>query len=109
MDKPDLNGREEILKIHAKGKPLADDIDFKIVARRTPGFTGADLENVFNEAAILAARRDKKKVTMEEVEEAIDLWLRLANEYPSSNLAPEALFLAGIASYRLGKSDQTQH
>ncbi|MEE8638446.1 MAG: ATP-dependent zinc metalloprotease FtsH [Candidatus Margulisiibacteriota bacterium] len=72
LDKPDLKGREAILKIHAKGKPLAEDVDFNVVARRTPGFTGADLENVFNEAAILAARADKKEVTMEEVEEAID-------------------------------------
>jgi cell division protease FtsH len=72
LDKPDLKGREEILMIHAKGKPLAKDVDFNVVARRTPGFTGADLENVLNEAAILAARADKKKVSMEEVEEAID-------------------------------------
>lgn len=72
LDKPDLNGREDILKIHAKGKPLAPDVDLKIVARRTPGFTGADLENVLNEAAILAARADKKEVAMEEVEEAVD-------------------------------------
>jgi cell division protease FtsH len=72
LDKPDLKGREAILKIHAKGKPLAGDIDFNVVARRTPGFTGADLENVLNEGAILAARADKKQVTMEEVEEAID-------------------------------------
>ncbi len=72
LDKPDLKGREEILKIHAKGKPLAKDVNLNVVARRTPGFTGADLENVLNEGAILAARADKKKVTMEEVEEAID-------------------------------------
>jgi len=72
LDKPDLRGREEILKIHAKGKPLAADVDLNIVARRSPGFTGADLENVLNEGAILAARADKKEVTMEEVEEAID-------------------------------------
>jgi len=72
LDKPDLKGREEILKIHGKNKPLAQDVDLKIVARRTPGFTGADLENVLNEAAILAARSDKKEVFMEEVEEAVD-------------------------------------
>ncbi|MDD4178891.1 MAG: ATP-dependent zinc metalloprotease FtsH [Candidatus Margulisbacteria bacterium] len=72
LDKPDLKGREDILKIHAKGKPLASDVDLTVVARRTPGFTGADLENVLNEAAILAARVDKKEVTMEEVEEAVD-------------------------------------
>ncbi|MBU1027392.1 MAG: AAA family ATPase, partial [Candidatus Margulisbacteria bacterium] len=72
LDKPDLKGREEILKIHGKDKPLASDVNYNIVARRTPGFTGADLENVLNEAAILAARADKKEINMEEVEEAID-------------------------------------
>jgi cell division protease FtsH len=72
LDKPDLNGRRDILKIHAKGKPLAKDIDLDIIARRTPGFTGADLENVLNEAAILAARADKKEVTMNEASQAID-------------------------------------
>ncbi|MFA5113481.1 MAG: ATP-dependent zinc metalloprotease FtsH [Candidatus Margulisiibacteriota bacterium] len=72
LDKPDLKGREDILKIHAKGKPFAADVDLNVVARRTPGFTGADLENVLNEAAILAARVDKKEVGMEEVEEAAD-------------------------------------
>jgi cell division protease FtsH len=72
LDKPDLKGREEILKIHARGKPLANDVDLKVVARRTPGFTGADLENVLNEAAILAARLNKKEVSMDEVEEAVD-------------------------------------
>jgi len=72
LDKPDLKGREAILKIHARGKPLAKDVDLNVVARRTPGFTGADLENVLNEAAILAARVNKSEVTMEEVEEAVD-------------------------------------
>jgi cell division protease FtsH len=72
LDKPDLKGREEILKIHAKNKPLAADVDLKVVARRTPGFTGADLENVLNEAAILAARADKKEINRVEVEEAAD-------------------------------------
>jgi len=72
LDKPDLKGREDILKIHAKGKPLANDADLRIVARRTPGFTGADLENLLNEAAILAARANKTEVTKEEVEEAAD-------------------------------------
>ncbi len=72
LDKPDLNGREEILKIHIRGKPLAKDIDLKILARSTPGFTGADLENMVNEAAILAARANKKEITMEEMEGARD-------------------------------------
>jgi cell division protease FtsH len=72
LDKPDLNGRREILKIHAKGKPFAKDVDLDIVARRTPGFTGADLENVLNEAAILAARTNRKDISMEEASKAID-------------------------------------
>jgi cell division protease FtsH len=72
LDKPDLKGREAILNIHARGKPLAKDADLRVVAQRTPGFTGADLENVLNEAAILAARVEKKEVTMEELEEAVD-------------------------------------
>jgi cell division protease FtsH len=72
LDKPDLNGRRGILKIHAKGKPFAKDMDLDIIARRTPGFTGADLESVLNEAAILAARANKKEVSMEEASKAID-------------------------------------
>ncbi|MBN2058241.1 MAG: ATP-dependent zinc metalloprotease FtsH [Candidatus Saganbacteria bacterium] len=72
LDKPDLKGREEILKIHGKNKPLAPGVDYTVMARRTPGFTGADLENVLNEAAILAARADKKEISMDEIEEAID-------------------------------------
>jgi cell division protease FtsH len=72
LDKPDINGRLGILKIHAKGKPLAKDADLSIVARRTPGFTGADLENLLNEAAILAARANRKDITMKEVGEATD-------------------------------------
>lgn len=68
---PDIKGREEILKVHARGKPLAEDVDLKVLAKRTPGFTGADLENVLNEAAILAARAKKQKITMIEIEEAI--------------------------------------
>ncbi len=72
LDKPDLKGRKDIIKIHMKGKPLAKNIDVDVLARRTPGFTGADIENMLNEAAILAARADKKEITMEELEEAID-------------------------------------
>ena len=68
---PDVKGREEILKVHAKGKPLAEDVSLAVLAKRTSGFTGADLENVLNEAAILAARYKKKKITMLELEEAI--------------------------------------
>jgi cell division protease FtsH len=68
---PDVKGREEILKVHAKGKPLGDDVNLKVIAKRTPGFIGADLENVLNEAAILTARFKKTKIGMVEIEEAI--------------------------------------
>jgi cell division protease FtsH len=68
---PDVKGREEILKVHSKGKPLSPEVDLKVLAKRTPGFTGADLENVMNEAAILAARKGIKQIGMEELEEAI--------------------------------------
>ena len=67
---PDIKGREDILKIHVKNKPLAEDVDLKTVAKGTPGFTGADLENLANEAALLAARRNEKFVTMEDFSEA---------------------------------------
>lgn len=70
VGQPDIKGREEILKVHAKNKPLAPDVELKVIAQQTAGFTGADLENILNEAALLAARKDKKAITMEEVEEA---------------------------------------
>ncbi len=70
VGRPDIKGREEILKVHAKGKPLAPDVNLKTIAKSTAGFTGADLENLLNEAALLAARRDLKAITMTEVEEA---------------------------------------
>lgn len=72
LDIPDIKGREDILKVHAKGKPLAPEVDLKVLARQTPMFTGADLANVLNEAALLAARRSKKKIYMDECEEAIE-------------------------------------
>ena len=72
VPKPDLKGRYEILKVHAKNKKLAPDVDLWVVAKTTPGFTGADLENLLNEAALLAARKNKEFITMEEIEEAID-------------------------------------
>ncbi len=72
VDKPDLKGRKDILTIHSKNKKIEDGIDLDILARRTPGFTGADLANLVNEAALLAARRDKKKVGMSELEESIE-------------------------------------
>jgi cell division protease FtsH len=69
---PDLIGREQILKVHAKGKPIADDVDLSVIARRTPGFTGADLANVLNEAALLTARQNEKQITAATLDEAID-------------------------------------
>jgi cell division protease FtsH len=72
VDRPDLEGRKAILRVHAKGKPWDDAVDLDVIARRTPGFTGADLANVINEAALLAARWSKKTIGMKELEEAID-------------------------------------
>ncbi|MBO8153066.1 ATP-dependent zinc metalloprotease FtsH [Thermovirga sp.] len=72
VDRPDLNGREAILKVHVKKVKLGDDVDLAVIARRTPGFVGADLANLVNEAALLAARKGKDKIGMEEFEEAID-------------------------------------
>jgi cell division protease FtsH len=70
VNAPDLQGREDILKVHAKGKPLAPDVDLSVIAKSTAGFTGADLENLLNEAALLAARRKLHAITMAEIEEA---------------------------------------
>ena len=70
VDRPDLRGRVAILNVHAKGKPLSKNVDLKTIAKKTPGFTGADLSNLLNEAALLAARADKKIITMAELEEA---------------------------------------
>lgn len=72
LDRPDVRGREEILKVHVRGKPLDKDVDLSVLARATPGFVGADIENLVNEAAILAARRDKKLIGEKEFEEAIE-------------------------------------
>jgi len=72
VDRPDLKGREEILKVHAKTKPLSDEVELLTYARRTPGFTGADLANVLNEAALLAAREGKKVISNLQIDEAID-------------------------------------
>jgi cell division protease FtsH len=72
LDLPDMVGRHDILKIHAKGKPLAEEVNLEVIAKQTPGFSGADIENLLNEAAILAARRDKKSVGMEELQEAVE-------------------------------------
>lgn len=72
LDRPDVAGREAILKVHAKGKPLTQEVDLKVLAKRTPGFTGADLSNMLNEAALLAARKNKREISMEDLEQAID-------------------------------------
>jgi len=72
LDRPDINGRQAILKVHASGKPLAKSVDLEILAKQTAGFSGADLANLINEAAILAARRGKKAVEMQELEESVD-------------------------------------
>ncbi len=72
MDRPDMKGRRAILDVHTRGKPMAPDIDLDTMARQTPGFVGADLENMVNEAAILAARRNKRKITMQEMQEAVE-------------------------------------
>lgn len=72
IDRPDILGREEILKVHLRGKPLAKEVDVKVLARRTPGFVGSDLANLVNEAALLASRKGKNEIGMEELEAAID-------------------------------------
>ncbi|MFZ2489028.1 MAG: ATP-dependent zinc metalloprotease FtsH [Anaerolineae bacterium] len=72
MDQPDVRGREEIMAVHVRGKPLAEDVDLEVLARATPGFVGADLENMINEAAILAARRNHRNITMTDLTEAIE-------------------------------------
>ncbi|MFE7064915.1 ATP-dependent zinc metalloprotease FtsH [Sutcliffiella sp. NPDC057660] len=72
VDRPDLKGREAVLQVHARNKPLDDNINMKTIAMRTPGFSGADLENLLNEAALVAARHDKKKIDMLDIDEAID-------------------------------------
>jgi cell division protease FtsH len=72
LDRPDMNGRQKILEVHVRGKPLGRDVDLSVLARQTPGFVGADIESLVNEAAILAARRSKKTIDMSEFREAID-------------------------------------
>ena len=72
INAPDVKGREEILKVHAKNKQLEDDVDLKVLAKRTPGFTGADLQNLLNESALLAARNNKDKISMNDIDNSID-------------------------------------
>jgi cell division protease FtsH len=108
---PDVKGREQILKVHAKNKPLAPDVDLKIIAQTTAGFTGADLENLLNEAALLAARNDKKAITRSEIEDAM-LKVVMGTEKKSHKKTQKALKLTAyheaghaIASYYLPTQD----
>ena len=109
LDTPDLTGREAILKIHGRDKPLSDDVDLKTVARRTPGFSGADLANVMNEAALLAARRRRKDLSMRELDEAVERVVagperrsRIINEREKRILAYHELGHAVVARYSPG-------
>ncbi|HSJ54712.1 MAG TPA: AAA family ATPase, partial [Anaerolineae bacterium] len=72
LDRPDRRGREDILRVHVRGKPLSQDVDLSVLAKQTPGFTGADIENLVNEAAILAARQNKRAINMTEFQEAVE-------------------------------------
>ncbi len=111
LDPPDINDREEILKVHIKNKPIEKEVDLRVLAERTPGFSGADLANLINEAAILSARRDKKKVSQNELIESIEK-VMLGPERKSHLLSPEekkitAVHEAGhaIVSHVLPKAD----
>jgi cell division protease FtsH len=111
LDRPDVRGREAILKVHVRGKPLGNDVALDILARATPGFVGADLENMVNEAALLAARRTKKTITMSECQEAIER-VAMGPERRSRLFTPEerrltAYHEAGhaVASYYLPNCD----
>ncbi len=88
MDGPDIKGREAIFGVHARGKPLDDDVNLEVLARLTPGFVGADIENLINEAAILAARRNKRSIGMDELQEAIER-VRLGPERRSRLMTPD--------------------
>ena len=108
---PDTKGREEILKVHAKGKPIGPDVDLKSVAHGTVGYTGADLENLLNEAALLAARRSKKAITMEEIDEAA-LKVEVGTEKKSNRMNEKAKKLTAyheaghaVSSYYLENND----
>jgi len=112
IDRPDLEGRKGILRVHGRGKPIDPQVELDIIARRTPGFTGADLANVINEAALLAARRDKKTVTTPEVDEAIDRVMagperktRVMNEREKAMIAYHELGHA-IVAHALPNTDE---
>jgi len=95
LDRPDINGRKAILKIHSNGKPLDESVDLEVLAKQTAGFSGADLANLVNEAAILAARRDKKAIEMLELEESIDRVIA-GPEKKSRRISPKE---KGITAY----------
>ncbi len=108
---PDLKGRVEILKVHAKGKPIAPDVDFENIAHATVGFTGADLENLLNEAALLAARNEKKSITMLEIDEAA-LKVEMGSEKKSHRMNEKARNLTAyhesghaVSAYYLENAD----
>ena len=114
MDRPDVKGREAIFAVHVRGKPLADDVDLQQLARLTPGFVGADIENVINEGAILAARRNKRSIGMSELQEAIER-VRMGPERRSRLMTPEEKEIisyheAGhaLVSYYMANTDPVQ-
>ncbi|MDJ0757122.1 MAG: ATP-dependent zinc metalloprotease FtsH [Ardenticatenaceae bacterium] len=88
MDRPDVRGREEIFRVHMRGKPIARDVNITILAKATPGFTGADIENTVNEAALFAARRDRRNISMDELQEAIER-VQLGPERRSRVMTPD--------------------
>ena len=95
IDSPDLSGRTQILNVHAKGKPIASDVDLKVLAKRTPGFSGADLMNLINEAALLAARKNLKEIKKTDLEEAIDK-VAIGPEKRSKIIKPKDQVLTAI-------------
>ena len=114
MDRPDIKGREAILRVHTRGKPLASDVDLTTLAKLTPGFVGADLENVVNEGAILAARRNKRLIGQEEFQEAIER-IGAGPERRSRLMSPEEKKIVSyheaghaVASFYLSHSDPVQ-
>ncbi len=114
MDRPDVKGREAIFRIHARGKPIAPEVSFEVLARLTPGYVGADIENVINEAAILAARRNKQHIDMPELQEAIER-VQMGPERRSRLMMPEekkiiSFHEAGhaVANYYMKHTDPVQ-
>jgi len=115
VGRPDIKGREEILKVHARGKPLGDDVDLRDIAKGTPGFTGADLENVLNEAALLAVRRERKFIMQPDIDEAI-LKVQMGPEKKSRVISDRerrltAYHEAGhaVVAHFLGKTDPVHY